>query len=57
MARDLNIVLEPKEKEGGIIGKDPFQEMVDSLIHAHNLLDLKPKKGCFTWRNNIVGLA
>ena len=60
VAGDLNIVLEPKEKRGGNIGnigKDPFQETVDSLIHAHDLLDLKPKKGSFTWTNNRLGLA
>ena len=57
MASDLNIILDPKEKQGGIIGKDPFQEMVDSLIHAHDLLDLNPKKGNFTWTNNRLSLA
>ena len=57
MAGDLNIVLDPKEKWGGNIGKDQFQEMVDSLIHAHDLLDLNPKKGSFTWTNNRLGLA
>ena len=57
MAGDLNIVMEPMEKRGGNIGKDPFQEMVDSLIHSHYLLDLNPKKGSFTWTNNRLGLA
>ena len=31
--------------------------MVDSLIHAYDLLNLNPKKGCFTWTNNRLGLA
>ena len=56
-AGNLNIVLDPKEKRGGNIGKDQFQEMVDSLIHAHDLLDLNPKKSSFTWTNNRLGLA
>ena len=45
---DLNIILDPKEKRGGVRGKDPFQEVVDSMIQARDLLDFKPKKGRFT---------
>ena len=40
--RDLNIILEPKEKKGGVCGKDPFQYYVESLIQACDLLDFKP---------------
>ena len=32
VARDLNIILDPKEKHGGTRDKDPFQEVVESLI-------------------------
>ena len=55
VAWDLNIILDPKEKKGGVHGKDPLQESVESLIQASNLLDLKAKKARFTWSNNIVG--
>ena len=30
---------------------------MDSLIHARDLLDFKPKKGRYTWTNNRVGAA
>ena len=45
VAGDLNITLDPKEKKGGVRGKDPFQESVQSLIQASDLIDFKPKKG------------
>ena len=57
VAGDLNIILDPKEKRGGFRGKDPLQEVVDSLIQSRDLLDFKPKKGRFTWTNNRMGLA
>ena len=57
VARDLNIILDPKQKRGGAQGKDPFQEVVDSLIQGKDLLDFKPKKGRFTLTNNNVGEA
>ena len=54
---DLNIMLDPNEKKGGVRGKDPLQETVDSLIRARDLLDFKPKFGRYTWSNNRVGAA
>ena len=48
VVRDLNIILDPNEKRGGVWGKDPLQEVVESLIHARDLLDFKPKKGHYT---------
>ena len=57
MARDLNIVLEPKEKKGGVCVKDPLQDIVESLIQPSDLLDFKPKKYRSTWSNNRVGAS
>ena len=57
LARDLNITLDPNEKKGGVWGKDPFHASVESLILAWDLLDLKPKKGRYTWTTNRVGNA
>ena len=34
-----------------------FRRWFDSLIHASDLLYLKPKKGRYTWTNNRVGSA
>ena len=55
MAGDLNIFLDPDEKKKSVSGKYPLQETVESLIHAHDLLDFKPKSGRYTWSNNRVG--
>eukprot|EP00253_Pinus_taeda_P021139 PITA_21139 len=57
LAGDLNITLDPNEKKGGVWGKDPFLVLLESLILAWDLLDLKPKKGRYTWTNNRVGNA
>ena len=54
---NLNIIFEPKEKCGGNQDKDPFLELVDSLIQSCDLLDIKPKKRRFTLMNNRVGIA
>ena len=34
VAKDLNIILDPMEKKGGVRGKDHFHELVENLIHA-----------------------
>eukprot|EP00253_Pinus_taeda_P009219 PITA_09219 len=52
---DLNIILDLKEKKGGIQSKDPFSRIVGSLIQRWDLVDLKPVKGKFTWTNNRTG--
>eukprot|EP00253_Pinus_taeda_P015595 PITA_15595 len=52
---DLNIILDLKEKKGGIQSKDPFSRTVGSLIQRWDLVDLKPVKGKFTWTNNRTG--
>ena len=54
---DLNIIFKPKEKCGGNRDKDPFLELVDFLIQSCDLSDIKPKKGCFTWTKNRMGMA
>ena len=57
MVGDLNIILDPNEKKGGVRRKDPLQEFVESFIHAWDILDFKPKKGRYTWTNNRVGAS
>ena len=54
---DLNIILVAKEKRGGVSGRDPMIISVENLILSWELIDFKPKKGCFTWTNNRVGEA
>ena len=48
IAGDLKITLAPNEKKGGVRGKDPFQDMIESIIQASDLCDFKPKNGRFT---------
>ena len=57
LAGDLNITLAPNEKKGGLRGKNHMQDYVEDLIQALDLIDLKPKTGCFTWSNHRVGVA
>eukprot|EP00253_Pinus_taeda_P018086 PITA_18086 len=52
---DLNIILDPKEKKGGIQSRDPFSRTVGNLIQRWDLVDFKPVKGKFTWMNNRTG--
>ena len=54
VARDLNIVLDPKEKTGGINSRDQMLPLVDDLIQQWHLLDFKPKKGLYMWTNKIT---
>lgn len=57
LADDMNITLSTAEKKGGLTGKDIFRSQVESLIQTWDLLDIKPKKGKFTWSNKRRGKA
>ena len=46
VASDLNIMLDPKDKNGGVCGRDPMLKTME------NFIDFKPKKGRYTWTNN-----
>ena len=52
IAGDLNIMLDSKERKGGICGRDPMLNTVEKLITCWDLIDFKPKKGIYTWTNN-----
>ena len=55
IARDLNLILNAKEKVGGVYGRDPMLNWVDNFILKWELIDFKPKRGKFTWSNNRLG--
>lgn len=57
IAGDLNILLDLKEKRGGNNNKDLLLPLVEDIIQQWDLLDLKPKKGRYTWNNNRTGVA
>ena len=44
VAGDLNIIVDPKEKKGGVCGRDPMLKSVQNLISVWDLIDFKPKK-------------
>ena len=48
VAGDLNITLDPKEKKGGVCGRDPMHKTVEHLISIWELIDFKPKRGRYT---------
>eukprot|EP00253_Pinus_taeda_P028879 PITA_28879 len=52
---DLNIILDPKEKRGGLYSRDPFVSTVGNLILQWDLIDFKPIKGKYPWSNNRSG--
>ena len=55
IAGDLNLILNAKEKVGGVYGRDPMLNWVDNFILKWEMIDFKPKKGKFTWSNNRLG--
>jgi exonuclease III len=56
LARDLNLIFEPKEKRGGNSSRDQMLPFIEELVHQWDLLDFKPSKGLYTWTNNRVGV-
>jgi hypothetical protein len=57
IAVDFNVTLSSKEKQGGNIFKDPFNEKIEDLIEEWDLINIKPSKGNFTWSNKRLGLG
>ena len=57
VAGDLNIILDIKEKKGGVSRRDPMLHSVENIILMWDFMDFKLKKGRFTWKNNRSGLA
>ena len=55
VASDLNLIMDTKEKKGGVHGRDPMLNMVENRILSWELIDFKPKKGRYTWSNNGTG--
>lgn len=52
IAGDLNIIMNAKEKRGGIDTRDPLLPMVEEITQTWDLLDFKPVRGIYTWSNN-----
>ena len=52
---DLKIMMDPKDKSGGVYGRDPMLKTMENFIQFWNFIDFKPKKGRYTWTNNREG--
>ena len=55
IAGDLNIVMNLKEKRGGSSSRDQMIHVVEDIVLQWDLMDFKPKKGLYTWTNNMTG--
>lgn len=55
LARDFNLTLVVNEKKGGKRVSDPFKELLEDIIQDWDLVDIKPKKGKYTWSNKRIG--
>ena len=48
-------MISPEEKRGGSIVQDPFGERLEDLMNTWKVIDIKPKKGKYTWSNKRFG--
>jgi exonuclease III len=55
IVRDLNLVMNDKEKRGGRPSKDQMIFVVEDIIQQWDLMYFKPSKGMYTWTNNRMG--
>eukprot|EP00253_Pinus_taeda_P014677 PITA_14677 len=53
---DLNLIRNVDEKLGGNFLADPSRDSLETIIQAHNLLDIPPHNGKFTWSNKRIGI-
>eukprot|EP00253_Pinus_taeda_P009099 PITA_09099 len=52
---DLNLIRSAEEKMGGNFYADSSREALEEIIQTHNLVDIPPKNGRFTWSNKRTG--
>ncbi|GLJ11116.1 hypothetical protein SUGI_0143550 [Cryptomeria japonica] len=57
MARDLNALLYPNEKHGGVRGDNRVMKDFRNLIETINVVDCVPKNGEYTWTNRSAGFT
>ena len=55
VAGNLNVTLAANEKKGGTLVRDPSREWVEDIILGWDLIDIKPVKGKFAWKNKRLG--
>eukprot|EP00253_Pinus_taeda_P035874 PITA_35874 len=52
---DLNLIRNADEKLGGNFYADPSRDSLEAIIQTHNLVDIPPHNGRFTWSNKRIG--
>eukprot|EP00253_Pinus_taeda_P005862 PITA_05862 len=52
---DLNLIRNADEKLGGNFYADPSRDSLEAIIQTHNLVDIPPLNGRFTWSNKRIG--
>eukprot|EP00253_Pinus_taeda_P031914 PITA_31914 len=52
---DLNLIRSAEEKMGRNFYADSSREALEEIIQTHNLIDIPPKNGRFTWSNKRAG--
>eukprot|EP00253_Pinus_taeda_P005207 PITA_05207 len=52
---DLNLIRNANEKLGGNFYADPSRDSLEAIIQTHNLVDIPPQNGRFTWSNKRIG--
>eukprot|EP00253_Pinus_taeda_P030697 PITA_30697 len=52
---DLNLIRNADEKLGGNFYVDPSRDSLEAIIQTHNLVDIPPHNGRFTWSNKRIG--
>eukprot|EP00253_Pinus_taeda_P018624 PITA_18624 len=52
---DLNLIRNADEKLGGNFYADPSRDSLETIIQTHNLVDIPPQNGRFTWSNKRIG--
>eukprot|EP00253_Pinus_taeda_P008823 PITA_08823 len=56
MGGDLNLIRNIEETISGNFLADPSRDSLQGIIETHNLIDIPPNNGKFTWRNKRVGI-
>jgi hypothetical protein len=54
-AGKINTTLSQNERKGGSRVHDLGREFLEDMIAVHDLIDVKPNRGKFTWKNRRIG--
>eukprot|EP00253_Pinus_taeda_P021443 PITA_21443 len=52
---DLNLIRNADEKLGGNFYTNPSRDSLETIIQTHNLVDIPPQNGKYTWSNKRIG--